>query len=137
MNLYKVQSEGWERHEFAAAEDQMEAIGNVSDFDPERDRSKYSVDYIGEVYLQLDADKEERIMRLEEECAKQKAYIEKLRGDLQRICEGKMITVEQIRSVYAAAGTLSQLNEKTDSDNLMALWATLKEWHMELTGEEE
>jgi predicted flavoprotein YhiN len=60
---------------------------------------------------------------------------EKLKNDLQRICEGKLPTVEQIKSVYAASGILSSLNEKTDSDNLMALWATLKEWHKELSGE--
>ena len=35
----------------------------------------------------------------------------------------------QIKSVYAAAGILSSLHEKTDSDNLMALWADLKAMH--------
>jgi hypothetical protein len=44
-------------------------------------------------------------------------------------------STDQIKSVYAAAGILSSMNEKTDSDNLMALWATLKEWHKELSGE--
>ena len=136
MNLYKVQADGWKEPEFAAAANQSEAIENVSDIDPMQDCNKYSVAYIGDVYLQLDLTKEERILRLEEECTKQKDYIEKLRGDIQRICEGKMITVEQIKSVYAAAGMCDQLKEKTDSDNLMALWATLKEWHKELTGKE-
>ena len=37
--------------------------------------------------------------------------------------------VDQIKSVYAAAGILSSLNEKTDSDHLMALWADLKAIH--------
>ena len=41
---------------------------------------------------------------------------------------------DQIKSVYAAAGICDQMHEKTDSDNLMALWATLKQWHKELTG---
>lgn len=136
MNLYKVQADGWREPEFAAAANQLEAIENVSDIDPMQDCNKYSVAYIGDVYLQLDLTKEEHIARLEEECAKQKDYIEKLRGDIQRICEGKLITVEQIKSVYAAAGMCDQLNENTDSDNLMALWATLKEWHKELTGKE-
>ena len=87
-------------------------------------------------------DETEHIEYLEEQCAKSKAIIEqielekkKLHDDLKRICEGKLITVEQIKSVYAASGILSSLNEKTASDNLMALWATLKEWHKELTGE--
>ena len=87
-------------------------------------------------------DETEHIAYLEEQCAKSKAIIEqvelekkKLHDDLKRICEGKLITVEQIKSVYAAAGICDQMHEKTDSDNLMALWATLKEWHKELTGE--
>lgn len=88
-------------------------------------------------------DETEHIAYLEEQCAKSKAIIEtvdqenkKLHDDLKRICEGKLITVEQIKSVYAAAGICDQVHEKTDSDNLMALWATLKEWHKELTGGE-
>ena len=36
---------------------------------------------------------------------------------------------DQIKSVYAAAGILSSMNEKTDSDHLMALWADLKAMH--------
>ena len=86
-------------------------------------------------------DETEHIAYLEEQCAKSKAIIEQieqenknLRDDLKRICEGKLITVEQIKSVYAAAGICDQMHEKTDSDNLMALWATLKQWHKELTG---
>ena len=86
-------------------------------------------------------DETEHIAYLEEQCAKSKAIIEtveqenkNLRDDLKRICEGKLITVEQIKSVYAAAGICDQMHEKTDSDNLMALWATLKQWHKELTG---
>ena len=86
-------------------------------------------------------DETEHIAYLEEQCAKSKAIIEQieqenknLRNDLKRICEGKLITVEQIKSVYAAAGICDQMHEKTDSDNLMALWATLKQWHKELTG---
>ena len=42
--------------------------------------------------------------------------------------------VDQIKSVYAAAGILSSLNEKTDSDRLMALWADLKKLHHDRTG---
>ena len=38
-------------------------------------------------------------------------------------------STEQIKSVYAAAGILSSMNEKTDSDHLMALWADLKAMH--------
>ena len=86
-------------------------------------------------------DETEHIVYLEDQCAKSKAIIEQieqenknLRDDLKRISEGKLITVEQIMSVYAAAGICDQMHEKTDSDNLMALWATLKEWHKELTG---
>ena len=86
-------------------------------------------------------DETEHIAYLEDQCAKSKDIIEQieqenknLRDDLKRICEGKLITVEQIKSVYAAAGICDQMHEKTDSDNLMALWATLKQWHKELTG---
>ena len=88
-------------------------------------------------------DETEHIAYLEDQCAKSKAIIEQieqenknLRDDLKRISEGKLITVEQIKSVYAAAGICDQMHEKTDSDNLMALWATLKQWHKELTGGE-
>lgn len=38
-------------------------------------------------------------------------------------------STDQIKSVYAAAGILSSMNEKTDSDRLMALWADLKDMH--------
>lgn len=86
-------------------------------------------------------DETEHIAYLEDQCDKSKAIIEQieqenknLRDDLKRISEGKLITVEQIKSVYAAAGICDQMHEKTDSDNLMALWATLKQWHKELTG---
>ena len=86
-------------------------------------------------------DETEHIVYLEDQCAKSKAIIEQieqenknLRDDLKRISEGKLITVEQIMSVYAAAGICDQMHEKTDSDNLMALWVTLKQWHKELTG---
>ena len=89
-------------------------------------------------------DETEHIAYLEEQCAKSKVIIEQidqenknLRDDLKRISEGKLITVEQIKSVYAAAGICDQMHEKTDSDNLMALWATLKQWHKELTGGDE
>ena len=128
LHLYKVQADGWREPEFAAACNQMEAIDCVSEIDPAQDCGKYTVAYIGEVHLS-------DTRNLDEQLAKVMERNEKLKNELQRICEGKLPTVEQIKSVYAASGILSSLNEKTDSDNLMALWATLKEWHKELSGE--
>lgn len=125
--MYKVQADGWREPEFAAACNQMEAIDCVSEIDPAQDCGKYTVAYIGEVHLS-------DTRNLDEQLAKVMERNEKLHDDLKRICEGKLITVEQIKSVYAAAGICDQVHEKTDSDNLMALWATLKEWHKELTG---
>ena len=38
-------------------------------------------------------------------------------------------TVEQIKSVYAAAGVMEQMNEHTDAKHLMSLWEDLKRIH--------
>lgn len=43
-------------------------------------------------------------------------------------------TVEQIKSVYAAAGVMEQVNEHTDAVNLMELWEGLKDWHKQNGG---
>ena len=40
-----------------------------------------------------------------------------------------MPTVEQIKSVYASAGVMEQMNEHTDAKNLMSLWEDLKRIH--------
>ena len=117
----------------------IERMGNDSYSCVGNDALVCAEELVGEFHK----DETEHIAYLEEQCAKSKAIIEqielekkKLHDDLKRICEGKLITVEQIKSVYAAAGICDQMHEKTDSDNLMALWATLKEWHKELTGSE-
>lgn len=143
QNLYKVQADNWNKPVFAAASNQLEAIDNVSETDPSMHGERCSVVYLGNVYLSGIDTNTEHVVELEAKYAEQEAYLRKLEGDnlklrvdIQRICEGKLITVEQIKSVYAAAGMCDQLHEKTDSDNLMALWATLKEWHKELTGKE-
>ena len=116
----------------------IERMGNDSYSCVGNDALVCAEELVGEYHK----DEMEHIAYLEEQCAKSKAIIEqielekkKLHDDLKRICEGKLITVEQIKSVYAAAGICDQMHEKTDSDNLMALWATLKEWHKELSGE--
>ena len=115
----------------------IERMGNDSYQTVGDDALVFAEELVGEYHK----DETEHIVYLEEQCAKSKAIIEQieqenknLHGDLKRICEGKLITVEQIKSVYAAAGICDQMHEKTDSDNLMALWATLKQWHKELTG---
>lgn len=38
-------------------------------------------------------------------------------------------TIEQIKSVYAAAGVMEQMNEHTDAKNLNTLWEDLKKLH--------
>ena len=38
-------------------------------------------------------------------------------------------TIEQIKSVYAAAGVMEQMNEHTDAKNLNELWESLKKYH--------
>ena len=115
----------------------IERMGNDSYSCVGNDALVCAEELVGEYHK----DETEHIAYLEEQCAKSKAIIEQieqenknLRDDLKRISEGKLITVEQIKSVYAAAGICDQMHEKTDSDNLMALWATLKQWHKELTG---
>jgi septal ring factor EnvC (AmiA/AmiB activator) len=45
-------------------------------------------------------------------------------------------TVEQIKSVYAAAGVMEQVHEHTDAKNLNELWEGLKEWHKQNGGKE-
>ena len=42
-------------------------------------------------------------------------------------------TVEQIKSVYASAGVMEQMNEHTDAKNLMSLWGDLKRIHSAYT----
>ncbi len=45
-------------------------------------------------------------------------------------------TIDQIKSVYSAAGVMEQMNEHTDAKNLNELWEGLKKWHMQNGGED-
>lgn len=104
LALYKVQAKEWREAEFAAAINQTEAIENVLVAHENVDPQTCSVSYIGKVYLEP-----------YDVCRDNGPFF--------------IPSVEQIKSVYAAAGILSSLNEKTDSDRLMALWADLKAIH--------
>ena len=43
-------------------------------------------------------------------------------------------TIEQIKSVYAAAGVMEQMHETSDAKKLMELWEGLKEWNKQNGG---
>ena len=117
----------------------IERMGNDSYQTVGDDALVFAEELVGEYHK----DETEHIVYLEEQCAKSKAIIEQieqenknLHGDLKRICEGKLITVEQIKSVYAAVGAMEQMHETSDAKNLMELWKGLKEWHKQNGGNE-
>lgn len=123
LALYKVQAKNWNEPEFVAASNQLEAINNVKAKYKDITPQTCSVVYIGDVYLH--PDDVNRIVELEEENAKLKHQLEVARAYMDE--EGKVLipTVEQIKSVYAAAGVMEQMNEHADAKNLNALWEDL------------
>lgn len=71
-----------------------------------------------------------------ESLARQQSY---LIGEYNKLkeCEPHYCpTVEQIKSVYAAAGVMEQMHETSDAKKLMELWEGLKAWHKQNGGNE-
>lgn len=79
---------------------------------------------------------ERRCASIEEENFKLKCELEKANAkinDLQSLpIDGTTIpTIDEIKSVYAAAGVMEQMYEPTDAKRLNTLWEKLKKQHQE------
>ena len=109
----------------------IERMGNDTyQATPGDDALVYAEGIIGDFTQQCVED----IARISEERDKLKYELEKANAfiaDLRPADDEKlwMPTVEQIKSVYAAAGVMEQMNEHTDAKNLNELWESLKMYH--------
>ena len=110
----------------------IERMGNDTyQTTPGDDALVYAEGIIGDFTQQCIED----IARISEERDKLKYELEKANAfiaDLRPSDENEklwMPTVEQIKSVYSAAGVMEQMNEHTDAKNLNALWESLKMYH--------
>ena len=109
----------------------IERMGNDSYQAVGDDALVYAEGIIGDFTQQCVED----IARISEERDKLKHELEKANAfiaDLRPADENEklwMPTVEQIKSVYAAAGVMEQMNEHTDAKNLNELWESLKMYH--------
>lgn len=75
-----------------------------------------------------------RCASLEEENCKLKCELEKSNAKIKDLSfpgiDGAIIpTLDEIKSVYAAAGMMEQVNESGDAKNLNTLWGKLKKQH--------
>ena len=66
---------------------------------------------------------------LKHDLDKANAFIRDLRPEIGTAAEPWVPQPEIIRSVYAAAGVMEQMNEHTDAKNLNTLWEQLKQLH--------
>ena len=66
---------------------------------------------------------------LKHDLDKANAFIRDLRPEIGTVAEPWVPQPEIIRSVYAAAGVMEQMNEHTDAKNLNTLWEQLKQLH--------
>lgn len=72
----------------------------------------------------LNEEKAKLTAQLDREAEQAKAFASHVTHDMKWLP-----TVEQIKSVYASAGVMEQMNEHTDAKNLMSLWEDLKRIH--------
>lgn len=79
------------------------------------------------------ARKSEEIEKLTYELEKANTFIANLRPDSEQKGMTWIPNPDYIKSVYAASGVMSQMNEHTDAKNLMALWEELKQYHQAAT----
>ena len=76
----------------------------------------------------LNEEKAELTAERDREAEQAKAFASHVTHDMKWLP-----TVEQIKSVYASAGVMEQMNEHTDAKNLMSLWGDLKRIHSAYT----
>ena len=77
-----------------------------------------------EEIARLNEEKAKLTAQLDREAEQAKAFASHVTHDMKWLP-----TVEQIKSVYASAGVMEQMNEHTDAKNLMSLWEDLKRIH--------
>ena len=77
-----------------------------------------------EEIARLNEEKAKLTDQLDREAEQAKAFASHVTHDMKWLP-----TVEQIKSVYASAGVMEQMNEHTDAKNLMSLWEDLKRIH--------
>ena len=101
-------------------------------------RALYGDGDVNHLIVSDDVDTElmkRRCESLEEENFKLKHELEanaKIDGLLSSPIDGTTIpTIDEIKSVYAAAGVMEQMNESTDAKNLNTLWGKLKKQHQQ------
>jgi len=91
---------------------------------PEEELTEQEKRKMEEEIARLNEEKENLTSQLCREAEQAKAFASHVTQDMKW-----MPTVEQIKSVYASAGVMEQMNEHTDAKNLMSLWEDLKRIH--------
>lgn len=91
---------------------------------PEEELTEQEKRKMEEEIARLNEEKENLTSQLCREAEQAKAFARHVTQDMKW-----MPTVEQIKSVYASAGVMEQMNEHTDAKNLMSLWEDLKRIH--------
>ena len=91
---------------------------------PEEELTDQEKRKMEEEIARLNEEKENLTSQLCREAEQAKAFASHVTQDMKW-----MPTVEQIKSLYASAGVMEQMNEHTDAKNLMSLWEDLKRIH--------
>ena len=91
---------------------------------PEEELTEQEKRKMEEEIARLNEEKENLTSQLCREAEQAKAFASHVTQDMKW-----MPTVEQIKSLYASAGVMEQMNEHTDAKNLMSLWEDLKRIH--------
>ena len=103
-------------------------IGHVEDEDPgetpEEELTDEEKRKMLEEIARLNEEKAKLTAQLDREAEQAKAFACHVTHDMKWLP-----TVEQIKSVYASAGVMEQMNEHTDAKHLMSLWEDLKRIH--------
>lgn len=97
-------------------------------------------------FVEIIAKKDETIreltsykVKMQAEIIERGKRIKHLEGIVLRPEEQMLVvwrpTIEQIKSVYAAAGVMKQANEHTDAENLNTLWEDLRKLYQHEDGE--
>ena len=98
--------------------------GDAGDEIPEEELTDEEKRVMLEEIARLNEEKAKLTAQLDREAEQAKAFASHVTHDMKWLP-----TVEQIKSVYASAGVMEQMNEHTDAKNLMSLWEDMKRIH--------
>ena len=98
--------------------------GDAGDEIPEEELTDEEKRKMLEEIARLNEEKAKLTAQLDREAEQAKAFASHVTHDMKWLP-----TVEQIKSVYASAGVMEQMNEHTAAKNLMSLWEDLKRIH--------